>query len=371
MFDGIRQPGKATFVIGGQWGSEGKGAACAAIAAKLAQQGEAFDVITTNAGAQAGHTSVHNGETKVAFHLPTAALIASKAVYVAGVPRRLAAPLYVYLNAGSIIDPAVLLREIAESGLNEDRIFIHPNAAIITEECKEAEGRADSAQTKIASTRKGVGEALSRKVLRSGLIARDYAPLRKFVKALDLNWYLNIGMSVLVEVPQGISLSVDSQFYPYTTSRNCTVGQAMADAGVHPIFYGASVLVLRTFPIRVGNIVEDGKVLGHSGYWFGDQQETSWDDLGKQAEITTVTKRIRRVFTFSAEQADIAIRLTRPDIVYLTFCDYTKNGDNQLEEITAAIMKSALNVGMKPPTILYQYGPSTDDVFEAQRGEAA
>ena len=48
-------PGKASFMLGGQWGSEGKGAAAAWTASALDRAGRRFDVVTTNAGCQSGH----------------------------------------------------------------------------------------------------------------------------------------------------------------------------------------------------------------------------------------------------------------------------------------------------------------------------
>ena len=356
LFNGFRQPGLASFVLGGQWGSEGKGAACASLAYELAKRGERFDIVTVNAGAQAGHTSVHNGVTRVVFHLPTASLVARQELGSIGL---------IYLNAGAIIDPKGLMKEIWDNEIGVLDLAIHPNAAIITQECKDAENRADSAQTKIASTRKGVGEALSRKVLRSGMLAKDHPDLAPYVRRINLNHEMAGGSSVLVEIPQGIGLSVDEQFYPHCTSRNCTVAQGMSDAGIHPWYYNQTMLVLRTFPIRVGNIMENGEQLGQSGGCYPDQHEIWWSDLGKKAEITTVTKRVRRVFTFSVEQCRNALAVSRPDVVYLTFCDYL--GDSHdVQALVREIENASARVGINPE-IVYQYGPSTHDVFDTIR----
>ena len=82
----------------------------------------------------------------------------------------------IYLNGGGIIDPIVLQKEIEEFSLSYTQIFIHPNAAIITDECRRAEMEKGSTQTRIASTRKGVGEALARKVTLE--VASQAAPRR-------------------------------------------------------------------------------------------------------------------------------------------------------------------------------------------------
>lgn len=357
MLGNFRYKGKASFVVGGQWGSEGKGAACAFIARHLAEYGKFFDVVTVNNGVQSGHTSTHGGVTRVAFHLPTYPLIS--ATYGHRPP--------IYFNGGSVIDPDVLRRELDEFPSIGD-FFIHPNAAVITDDCRDAEMALDSAQTRIASTRKGVGEALSRKVLRSGTVARDHPWLKQFVRRIDLNDQLRAGASVLVEVPQGFSLSLDGKFYPHCTSRNCTVGQAMSDAGIHPQYYGETMMVIRTFPIRVGNIKYEPDnpnsiLLGESGGHYPDQRETSWNDLGVRAEITTVTKRVRRVFTFSHQQLHDAMAALRPDIVYLTFCDYLKSAA-EVARVADAVQLTAKRLGMTAPEMIYQYGPTTADVYD-------
>lgn len=354
--------GKAFFLVGGQWGSEGKGAAAAWLATQIGKNMNVGSklIVTTNAGAQAGHTSVHDDKKRVVFHLPTAPLVL----------RELGVEALSYLNAGSIIDPIVLEKEIKEHDLNPvivtqdhqfHRIYIHPNAAVITDECRDAEMTAGSAQTKIASTRKGVGEALSRKVLRSGVIARDFPYTRSFMRRIDLNKRMQSGASVLVEVPQGYSLGVNGKFYPHCTSRECTVQQAMADAQIHPSFYGASMLVIRTYPIRVGNIVENGQEVGNSGRCYPDQHEIKWEDLGVEPEITTVTKRVRRVFTFSDQQLFDAMQATRPSVVYLTFCDYKLRGASNVDMIIHNIGDVSRILNMPMPMIVMQNGPTTKD----------
>src|SRR5882762_7099512 len=97
MFESFSKAGKASFILGGQFGSEAKGAAAAYVATRSDAN---FNIATTNAGAQAGHTSIHDGVKKVVFHLPTFSLYRD---------------CFTYLNAGSVIDPEVLLRELEEN----------------------------------------------------------------------------------------------------------------------------------------------------------------------------------------------------------------------------------------------------------------
>ena len=346
--------GKVSFTVGGQWGSCGKGCAAAYIGFSMSTQGRGFDYHVSGASAQAGHTSIHRGKKRVVFHLPTAPLIGQDE----GID-----DYTIYLTSGACIDPTVLENELNENQ-PKGNFFIHPMAAVITDECREAEGTIDSSTTKIASTRKGVGEALSRKIMRKGMVAKDHPYLKQFVKRVDLNSKLAAGKSMLMEVPQGVSLSLNhSPFYPHTTSRDWLPVTSMAEAGIHPSFMGKTMVVLRTFPIRVGNIIEGNNTYSSGGY-YDDQTETSWTELGVEPEITTVTKRVRRVFTFSEQQVYDTFRLVRPEVVFLTFVNYLRDDVKLLKKITDAIRNAATKVGIEPPYIIRQYGPTTNDVQE-------
>ena len=334
---GFNKPGKADFVIGGQFGSEAKGAA----AAWLMESGHEYDVFTCANGAQAGHTSYFNGEKIVCHYLPSAAVIDYR---MTGKYKP------VYVNAGAVIEPNDFVTEIAQY-YDPTNVFVHPSAAVITPECREASQQPGSASRKRAGVGTGVGQAISRKVLRTGMIARYCPQLRGYLSMVPLNSLLEQGKSVLVEVPQGFSLSLShSEFYPFTTSRDCTIMQAMNDAAIHPHYYGATLAVIRTFPIRVGSTAD-----GYSGDCYPDQHEVTWESIGVPPELTTVSKRVRRVFTFSKHQLDAMIELMRPDWLMLTFTNYCS--DEQLAAITALLDEA----GFRDNTI-FQWGPTSADV---------
>lgn len=95
------------------------------------------------------------------------------------------------------------------------------------------------------------------------------------------------------------------------TFRNCTPQQAYADFGIKPDQVGDVYLNVRSFPIRVGNNFDaQGNMVGYSGDVLPDQEELTWEQIGKDAEMpeeeirqlaererTTVTKKIRRCFS--------------------------------------------------------------------------
>lgn len=348
-------PGKASFLYDGQFGSTGKGLAGAWVG-----EHNLIDWAVTNASANAGHTSIIDGKTHVLFHLPSSFLTARRENWTR-----------IFINKGAIVDLSVLIQEIEELGIRTDQIFVDPNAAVILPEDIECEKSRWSPQTKIASTQKGCGAALARKVERQGPNLGQYIkdlnrPMPFITRVVDLNDEMRQGKSVMVEIPQGFSLSVGaSGFYPYTTSRDCTLQQGMSDAGIHPSFFHKSLAVLRTMPIRVGNIqAEDGRQIGFSGSGYTDQHEKTWSELELEPEITTVTKRVRRIFSFSQQQYAQMAAYSRPDFVFLNFANYLNRP--QMEDIISGMAATNRKLGLQPITY-YGYGPKSSDISEYLR----
>ncbi len=236
-------PGKLNLILDGQFGSTGKGLLASYIASN-----NHIDIAVSNSSSNAGHTfywqlhSKYFVEKHITKHLPISGVINPRST--------------IYLCSGSIINPKVLFKEIEENDVDPDQIYIHPRAAIITDEDIENELKNNGVKT-IASTMSGVGSALVRKINRNALLAKDYIELKKFIKTIDLQYYMDKDCIVLMEVPQGMDLSLNHGLeYPYCTSRDITPSSAMNDAGVHPKYIGKILVSLRTFPIRVGNVIE-------------------------------------------------------------------------------------------------------------------
>lgn len=347
--------GAASVIIDGQFGSTGKGLAAAYMYVTNEKVVDWSNMISvTNAAPNAGHTTVlPNGEKFVTFHMPTIGVLAKDST--------------IYLDAGAILDLEVLKDELRVLGIDPGRVHIHPHAAVITKEDKEYERDRASGTTKIASTQKGVGRALARKIMREGVVAKDVeAKLLKMgvnVSDIDLNLEMNTGSCVVIETPQGMGLSLNHGFYPHCTSREVSVAQSLSDAGVHPHHLHQTMMVMRTFPIRVGNIYdEDGREIGNSGGGYPDQVEMDWNDFPDVVpERTTVTQRVRRIFSFSQMQYQESLRRLRPDIVHVGFCDYFKERiefDNFLDQIHEAELIESFT----PSKMVFSFGPSTTDV---------
>lgn len=329
------------FIVDGQFGSTGKGL-MACVYAEAG--GQLIDLVTTNAGPNSGHTAYlpTTGERVMTQQIP----IAARTLWEMGLSAQC------HLNAGAIIDPDILWREF--QSIPKSQFAIHPNAAII-EQCDRDE-EASGSVASIASTGKGVGAALARKVLRRGNVAN-----------MLLDWWSGYVMdldplheqhfeTVLVETAQGFSLGINGRFYPHTTSRECTVMQAAADARIPRSEIKHVIACYRTFPIRVGNTDQ-----GSSGPGYSDQEETTWEAIGQTPELTSVTKRVRRVFTWSRQQFRESVAANEPTVIFLNFANYLQQG--QLEKLLTQIRQDYRHViGYNPPLILLGYGPYNGDV---------
>jgi adenylosuccinate synthase len=104
-----------------------------------------------------------------------------------------------------------------------------------------------------------------------------------------------------------------------------------------------------------------GNVEGHSsGSWYLDQVETSWDVLGIQPELTTVTKRQRRIATWSWMQFRDAMRVNRPTHVFLNFMNYLKIDEAARFVDEHVRIREESN---ERYDFIYGHGPRTNDIY--------
>lgn len=300
-------PVGVTVVYGGQAGSEGKGA----IAGWLARR-YIWGAAVCNFMPNAGHTWVSGDEIVVVNQLP----IGLVGEHVG----------WLMIGASSVLNLDRLFEEIDRYNVMYNvsaRLRIHPRAQIMLGEYIDWE---TENLRYIASTAKGCGAAIAAKARREqGVrLAADVPELSPFVDPdfdETINDLVNDGGAVLVEQAQGFDLDINHGVsYPFCTSRQTTPTQICADLGLSERLVTSSIAVIRTHPIRVGD-VEGGTSGGYGS------KEIDWAQVSRSAdrqvqEVTTVTKRVRRVFEFDFQQIKHMSRICRPTTVALTFADY-------------------------------------------------
>jgi adenylosuccinate synthase len=340
--------GKAIAIVGGQFGSEGKGA----IAEYLAP----LVTTTVRIGASnAGHTVFYNRNPYVMRTIPCGWInLSTKLV----------------LGISAVISLQILLDEIKKIDAIlpiRHRLFIDPHAHVITDDQIHREmqtGLAERISSTSAKSGLGIGMAMSDKVLRSGECrhALDIPELQEYIcdTVELLNHDLEDDQIVVFEGTQGFGLSLEHGFYPYTTSRDTTAQALFEGTGVNPYPFDIEVIgVFRAYPIRVG---------GPSGIFNPDSVELTWDDIAKLSgslrdvtEKTSVTKSIRRVATFSTEGLKRACMVNRVSEIALTFADHIDARVYEQETLTEPVLTFIEKIESETgiPVGLVKTGPTT------------
>jgi len=339
-------------------GSAGKGALNAWLADKYK-----FHLSTNNWATNAGHYVQLDGGLRILNqHIPSAFVNQDTILYI---------------NAGASIDIQTLMREIDfienEVKINiRDRLIIHPLANVITDADKEEEKRI----IKSGSTFKGCGAALARKTMRvpGSKLARDYDELAPYIRdyTVELNNGIAKGMRVLVEGSQGIDLDINFAEYPHTTSRQTHPTQLVADAGLSCQSITNVIINLRTNPIRINNqsAANDNEICYTGNYW--DAKEITWEEVAKRAGyetyeefyneykyalMTSVTKKLRRVFEFPIERMKyvhclVGGNLPHSHVLYslnfVNFIDRTVSGVKTVDEVMTTKVVQWLNKYLYP-----------------------
>ena len=329
-----------TIVVGGQFGSEGKGKVTLYFAEK-----QKASVVVRVGGPNSGHTIIDQyGDKHVFQQLPVTCMDTS---------------ITSVIPAGSYIDLEILEKELTI--YRSPNIIIDPHAVIIQKQYKVTE---KVFLSKIGSTCSGTGQALKKRIDRNDsdavVFAKDVPFLSKYI--FNTKQYirdkLSDGERVIIEGTQGYGLSVlHGDGYPYVTSRDTTAAGFLSEAGASPINVDEIVMVIRSCPIRVG---------GTSGHL---PQETTWekiydsmdsDTIGSRDEffeISSVTKKKRRVAYFNPLVVKGAIVANNPTKIVLNHMDYFPKGkaSNFINFVEEGIGRNVDYIGI---------GPCTNDIID-------
>ena len=268
-----------------QYGDSGKGK----VAHFLCQKKKYTHVIRYNSGGNAGHTIFHKSKKFITHQVPVGVFFGVKSI----------------VGSGCALDPETFLEEIAgleEGGITtKGKIFVAKNTHIVTAAHKDEDGK----DTKVGTTRRGIGPAYRAKYDRTGLRAEQVAELRSYL--IDLYEEFNVKNKkavVLAEGAQGFGLDIDWGDYPYVTSSHCTAAGALLN-GFPPQSVRDIWGVAKAYETYVGTkdfepkgekIFETIRTLGQEfGATTGRARQCNWLDiqlLEKAARMNGVTKLV-------------------------------------------------------------------------------
>ena len=344
---------KNVVIVGSQWGDEGKG--------KIVDwlSSEADVVIRFQGGHNAGHTLVIDGVTYKLRLLPSGIVRKNKISVIGN---------------GVVVDPWALLDEIEEIkskgvDVNENNLILSESATLIMPYHKEMdEIREDEAgDSKIGTTRRGIGPAYEDKVGRRSIRVMDLASEEnldnRLTSALSHHNAIRKGLDkpvceknqlkknllkiapkilkyskqvwkkidefksqkkkILFEGAQGIFLDVDHGTYPFVTSSNTVASSAATGSGCGPNSINYVLGITKAYTTRVGEGPFPTELTDEIGEHLGT--------VGK--EFGTVTSRKRRCGWFDGVLVRQAIKISGIDGIALTKLDVL----DKLEEIKMCI----------------------------------
>jgi len=301
-------------IVGGQFGGEGKGK----ITAHLCRKYD-FDIAVRCGGPNSGHTITIDSKQLVLRQIPAGVVNPHTKLFLA---------------AGCLINLDVLFQEVDLFDLSSDRLKVDRNAVIIGKNYAQEE---EELYHRIGSTCTGTGIAVAKRALRAKdlRLAKDATELEAYLTDVSreiITSHRN-GERVVVEGTQGFGLSVyHSPYYPYTTSRDTTASGFLSEVGISPLAVSDIIMVIRTFPIRVGG---NSGPLPNEIDWETIQHESGYPY--KIQEFTTVTKRLRRVARFDLElvkRATITNMPTHIALMGVDYLDYKNKGAKHHNELT-------------------------------------
>lgn len=344
--------GKLTVLVGGQYGSEGKGA----IAAYVAND---YRVHVRVGSPNAGHTIYWNGAKHVMQSIPCGWINPDA---------------FIVIGRGALLNMKQLMKELVHIMQYYpqflSRLYIDPEAGILDEKFHQMEGGTEGEMhRRIGSTGEGVGPARVARINRDPTqfrqfkdVAKEYG-LEQCIKsntpAMLAEWQ-DMGFDTLIEGTQGSALSLLHSYWPYCTSIDTNAAGIISEVGLAPSRVTDVLMVCRTYPIRVH---------GNSGPM---KHEIAWDRIKNKngipitPERTTVTKKVRRIAEWDDELFEQSCLLNAPTEIALTFADYIDPnlfGTNSADKIRDSVkLQEFIKYHLNPGLYNVKYigtGPST------------
>lgn len=371
-----------TAVIGTQWGDEGKGR----VVDYIAQ--DADIVIRFQGGDNAGHTVVNEFGT-FALHMVPSGIFNPDCLCIVG--------------TGCVVNPENLLKELAsveEAGVSTANLKISSRAQLVMPYhpvLDAAEENARKGDSKIGTTKRGIGPAYADKAARIGLRAGDLLHPEFFEKRLrhalerkeayfkilgaempnvdDLlaqakSWRNDLGNRIVDTIPLmrnattekkkivlegqlGVMRDLDWGTYPYVTSSNPTAAFAPVGAGMPPGSVDRSLGIVKAYTTSVG--------AGPFPTELDDDNGKALQQVGK--EFGATTGRVRRCGWFDAVAVKHAAWLNGLTHLAITKLDVL-DGFESLELCTGYELEGK-RIDYVPDGILYE---SVKPIYETWPG---
>ncbi len=357
-------------LLGLQFGDEGKGKIVDVFTPD-------YDIVARfQGGPNAGHTLEFNGKKHVLHTIPSG-------IFREGVVN--------IIGNGVVVDPTTLLKEInsIRSDVPDvlDRLIISDKAKIIipTHRFIDASNEFKKGDSKIGSTKKGIGPTYEDDVGRIGLrindifkedfeekylnlkeyhieklLSANYSPYSykvddqsleeleiKFFRSIEyirenveiktteyfINDKLKLGKNILAEGAQGTLLDKEFGTYPFVTSSNVISGGVCIGLGVPPNSIRNVYGVLKAYTTRVGNgpfISElyDGESLFNE---YGEKMQRCGNEFG------STTSRIRRCGWLDLPALKYACMINGVSQLFMTKVDVlsVSNGFDKISVVTS------------------------------------
>lgn len=344
-----------TVVVDGQFGSSGKGKAAVQLTKKEGGSGWDEHVAGVRCGGpNAGHTIYVRDKKYVLRLIPSIVVNPFAKLFIA---------------AGAMVSPDLLMQEIKDleaMGVGvTHRLMIDPETAIVDKTAVEMEKELGLGAG-IGSTETGTGSTASLRSLRktksvmhcSELWPYVHGPVwQKLLKCIEDSDH------VIIEGTQGYGLSLyHAGFYPFCTSKPTITANYIAEAGLPPQCVDNVLMVIRTYPIRVG---------GNSGPL---PNEITWDKIQERSqcphtlvEHTSVTKKVRRVAEFDfcmvrdAARVNGATAIAIHGLDYLDYRDSGKRAYTELSKVSTNFIQM-IEREVRVPVVMGFTGPHQDDM---------
>lgn len=322
-----------TIVLGLQHGDEGKG--------KITLHHSRSDRFTHcfrfNGSSNAGHSVYLNGQKVITHIIPTGILFGLKGI----------------IGPGCVLNEKMFFEEL------EDISKVIPNASELirisfnTHIVSDEHIKEELTESKIGTTRRGVGPSYRDKYARIGKRAEQIKSFEPFIVDVFEELYQKQDISVLCEGAQAINLDIDWGDYPFVSSSHCGVG-SVVNNGIPYTSIKSVEGVIKCYETYVGS------------KQFQDPNDPMLDKIGDLGqEFGATTGRRRQVNYIDLNRVNKAIRMNSVNILHINKMDILRELNcwkvilnNEIVKLKSEkTFKKVLKYNLGIKNIKYYYSP--------------